>query len=213
MQDSINSFIEIIGGTQTAGLIITLVIALAAIGAFVFNGVTNRKLEKSNRLTAERERVDRALEFIERFDDKRYMRLLSRKYRDYPKTITEIEAKGKLDKKTNFLSLFTEAEDEINYFLFFLDTVAILYHKEKLDEEIFKAKLEDYFLSFYLNFKLEISKIVENIKLSDKTFYYYKNYLLLVKELLELKIKRNSREKEDILIQDLKDCKELLKKD
>ena len=121
MQNSINNFIEIIGGTQIAGLTITIVIALAAVGAFIFNGVNNRKLEKSNRLTAEMERVDRALEFIERFDDKRYMRLLSRKYRDYPKTITEIEAKEKLDKKTNFLSLFTEAEDEINYFLFFLE--------------------------------------------------------------------------------------------
>ena len=212
MVDYINNFIETIGGTQVAGLIITIIIAFAAVGAFIFNGINNRNMEKSNRLTAEREKVDRALEFIERFDDKRYMRLLSRKYRDYPKTITEIEAKGKLNKKTNFLSLFTEAEDEINYFLFFLDTVAILYHKEKLDKEIFKAKLEDYFLSFFLNFKLEISKIVANIKLSDKTFYYYKNYLMLVKELLELKIKISSPEKEEVLVQDLKDCRELLEK-
>jgi hypothetical protein len=141
------------------------------------------------------------------------MRLLTRKYRDYPKTITEVDAKGKLDRNTNFLSTFTEAEDEINYFLFFLDTVAILYHKEKLDEEIFKAKLEDYFLSFYYNFKPEISKIVEDIKLSDKTFYYYKNYLLLVEELLELKIRISPREKEKTLVQEIKDCRKLLQKD
>ncbi len=213
MLDYLNSLIESINAAQIASLITTMVIAFAAVGAFVFNGINNLKLERSNRLSAERERVDRALEFIERFDDKRYMRLLSRKYRDYPKTITEVDAKGKLDRNTNFLSTFTEAEDEINYFLFFLDTVAILYHKEKLDEEIFKAKLEDYFLSFYHNFKPEISKIVEDIKLSDKTFYYYKNYLLLVGELLELKIRISPREKEKILVQEIKDCRKLLQKD
>ncbi len=213
MLDYLNSLIESINAAQIASLITTMVIAFAAVGAFVFNGINNLKLERSNRLSAERERVDRALEFIERFDDKRYMRLLSRKYRDYPKTITEVDAKGKLDRNTNFLSTFTEAEDEINYFLFFLDTVAILYHKEKIDEEIFKAKLEDYFLSFYHNFKPEISKIVEDIKLSDKTFYYYKNYLLLVGELLELKIGISPREKEKILVQEIKDCRKLLQKD
>ncbi len=213
MLDYLNSLIESINAAQIASLITTMVIAFAAVGAFVFNGINNLKLERSNRLSAERERVDRALEFIERFDDKRYMRLLSRKYRDYPKTITEVDAKGKLDRNTNFLSTFTEAEDEINYFLFFLDTVAILYHKEKIDEEIFKAKLEDYFLSFYHNFKPEISKIVEDIKLSDKTFYYYKNYLLLVGELLELKIRISPREKEKILVREIKDCRKLLQKD
>ena len=213
MLDYLNSLIESVDAAQIASLITTMVIAFAAVGAFVFNGINNLKLERSNRLSAERERLDRALEFIERFDDKRYMRLLSRKYRDYPKTITGVDAKGKLDKTTNFLSTFTEAEDEINYFLFFLDTVAILYHKNKLDEEIFKAKLEDYFLSFYYNFKPEISKIVEDIKLSDKIFYYYKNYLLLVEELLELKIRISPREKEKILVQEIKDCRELLQKD
>ncbi len=213
MLDYLNNLIESIDSAQITSLATTMVIAFAAVGAFIFNGINNLKLEKSNRLSAERERVDRALEFIERFDDKRYMRLLSKKYRDYPKTITEVDAKRKLDKNTNFLSTFTEAEDEINYFLFFLDTVALLYHKEKLDEEIFKAKLEDYFLSFYHNFKPEISKTVEDIKLSDKTFYYYKNYLLLVEELLELKIRMSSHEKGKILVEEIKDCRKLLQKD
>ena len=90
MSDFFNSFINTVGGTQIAGLIITSVIALSAIGAFIFNGINNSKLEKSNRLTVERERVDRALDFIESFDEKRYMMLLSKKFMEYPKTITEL---------------------------------------------------------------------------------------------------------------------------
>jgi len=209
MADFFNNLINTIGGTQIAGLIITSVIALSAIGAFIFNGINNSKLEKSNRLTAEREKVDRALEFIERFDEKRYMRLLSKKFREYPKTITELKSQDKFDGKVNFLNAFTEAQDEIHYFLFFFDTIAILYGKNKIDKEMFDSKLQDYFLSFYLNFDEEISKIITEIKNSDKTFYYYNHYLKLINDLLEKKIK-NDPEKGESFSKELISCKQLL---
>ena len=204
-----NNLINTIGGTQIAGLIITSIIALSAIGAFVFNGISNNKLERSNRLTAEKERVDRALEFIERFDEKRYMRLLSKKFREYPKTITELKSQDKFDGEVNFLNAFTEAQDEIHYFLFFFDTIAILYGKNKIDKEMFDSKLQDYFLSFFLNFDEEISRIITEIKNSDKTFYYYNHYLRLINDLLERKIKNGSG-KRDTLLQELNSCKRLL---
>ena len=212
MVDFFNNLINAIGGTQIAGLIITSIIAFSAIGAFIFNGINNSKLEKSNRLTAEKERVDRALEFIERFDEKRYMRLLSKKFREYPKTITELKSQDKFDGEINFLSTFSEAQDEIHYFLFFFDTVAILYSKNRIDKEMFDSKLQDYFLSFYLNFDEEISRIIKEIKSSDRTFYYYNQYLKVVNDLLEKKIK-NDPEKKDDLLKELNLCKQLLKED
>ena len=183
-----------------------------AIGAFIFNGINNNKLEKSNRLTAEKERVDRALEFIERFDEKRYMRLLAKKFREYPKTITELKSQDKFNGEVNFLSAFTEAQDEIHYFLFFFDTIAILYSKNKIDKEMFDSKLQDYFLSFYLNFDEEIFRIITEIKSSDKTFYYYTHYLEMTYDLLEIKIKKDP-EKKETLLKELNSCKQLLKKD
>ena len=212
MVDFFNNLINAIGGTQIAGLVITSIIALSAIGAFIFNGINNSKLEKSNRLTAEKERVDRALEFIERFDEKRYMRLLSKKFREYPKTITELKSQDKFDGEINFLSTFSEAQDEIHYFLFFFDTVAILYSKNRIDKEMFDSKLQDYFLSFYLNFDEEISRIIKEIKSSDRTFYYYNQYLKVVNDLLEKKIKNDPGKKDDLL-KELNLCKQLLKKD
>lgn len=209
MAEFFNNLLSVVGGTQIAGLIITSIIALAAIGAFVFNGISNNKLEKSNRLTAEKERVDRALEFIERFDEKRYMRLLAKKFREYPKTITELKSQDKFDGEVNFLSAFAEAQDEIHYFLFFFDTIAILYGKNKIDKEMFSSKLQDYFLSFYLNFDEEIFRIITEIKSSDKTFYYYNNYLRLINDLLERKIKKDP-EKKETLLKELNLCRELL---
>ena len=212
MADFFNNLISTVGGTQIAGIIITSIIALSAIGAFIFNGINNNKLEKSNRLTAEKERVDRALEFIERFDEKRYMRLLAKKFREYPKTITELKSQDKFNGEVNFLSAFTEAQDEIHHFLFFFDTIAILYGKNKIDKEMFDSKLQDYFLSFYLNFDEEIFRIITEIKSSDKTFYYYTHYLEMTYDLLEIKIKKDP-EKKETLLKELNSCKQLLKKD
>ena len=212
MADFFNNLISTVGGTQIAGIIITSIIALSAIGAFIFNGINNNKLEKSNRLTAEKERVDRALEFIERFDEKRYMRLLAKKFREYPKTITELKSQDKFNGEVNFLSAFTEAQDEIHYFLFFFDTIAILYSKNKIDKEMFDSKLQDYFLSFYLNFDEEIFRIITEIKSSDKTFYYYNHYLKIIYDLLERKIEKDP-EKKETLLEELNSCKQLLEQE
>jgi len=209
MAEFFNNLINNMGGTQVAGLIITSVIALSAIGAFIFNGINNNKLERSNRLTSEKEKVDRALDFIERFDEKRYMRLLSKKFREYPKTITELKTQDKLDGDVNFLSTFSEAQDEIHYFLFFFDTVAILYGKDKIDMDMFDSKLQDYFLSFFLNFDEEIYRIISDIKTSDKTFYYYSHYLNQVNKLLQKKVKNDPDKKQDFL-KELDTCKMLL---
>ena len=210
MAEFFTSLIENMGGTQIVGMVMTSIIAFAAVGAFIFNGLNNRKIERSNRITADKEKVDRALEFIERFDEKRYMRLLAKKYNEYPKTITELKSKGKLDKKVNFLSTFTEAQDEIHYFLFLMDTIAILFNKNKIDKDMFRSKLGDYFISFYLNFKEEIFDIIEGIKESDKTFYYYRNYLELIIEILEKRIRKDPTKRDEYDIE-IKNCRALLK--
>jgi len=212
MAELLNSLINNIGGTQIAGIIMTSIIAFAAVGAFIFNGINNRKLEKSNRINAEKEKLDRALDFIERFDEKRYMRLLAKKFREYPKTVTELKSKDKLEGQENFLSTFSEAQDEIHYFLFFFDTIAILYNKDKIDSDMFDSKLQDYFLSFYLNFDDEIYRIISEIKYSDKTFYYYNHYLKLIEELLNRKIKVDPDKKES-LGKELDVCKRLLEEE
>ena len=211
MADFFTDLINTIGGAQIAGLVMTSIIAMAAIGAFVFNGINNRKLEKSYRLTAEKERVDRALEFIERFDEKRYMRLLAKKFREYPKTVTELKSQDKVDGEENFLSIFSEATDEIHYFLFFFDTLAILKNKNRIDRDMFESKLQDYFLSFYLNFDEEIYRIITEIKSSDETFYYYNHYLKMVGELLERKVKADPDKKESFA-KELETCRKLMGK-
>jgi len=212
MAELFTSIIDNIGGTQILGMIMTSIIAFAAVGAFIFNGINNRKLEKSNRITADKEKVDRALEFIERFDEKRYMRLLSKKFREYPKTVTELKSKDKLEGEENFLSTFSEAQDEIHYFLFFFDTVAILYNKDKIDKDMFESKLQDYFMSFYLNFDEEIYRIISEIKSSDRTFYYYNYYLRLIEELLKRKVKADPGKK-DSLAREMDVCKRLLEEE
>jgi len=212
MAELFTSIIDNIGGTQIVGMIMTSIIAFAAVGAFIFNGINNRKLEKSNRITADKEKVDRALEFIERFDEKRYMRLLSKKFREYPKTVTELKSKDKLEGEENFLSTFSEAQDEIHYFLFFFDTVAILYNKDKIDKDMFESKLQDYFMSFYLNFDEEIYRIISEIKSSDRTFYYYNYYLRLIEELLKRKVKADPGKK-DSLAREMDVCKRLLEEE
>jgi hypothetical protein len=74
---------------------------------------------------------------------------------------------------------------------------------------MFDTKLQDYFLSFYLNFDEEIYRIITEIKTSDKTFYYYTHYLELINDLLEKKIKSDPEKKEGLL-KELNTCKKLL---
>ena len=140
------------------------------------------------------------------------MRLLSKKFREYPKTITELKSQDKVNGDANFLSTFAEAQDEIHYFLFFFDTVAILYGKGKIDRDMFDSKLQDYFLSFYLNFDEEIYRIISDIKKSDTTFYYYSHYLKQVKKLLQKKVK-NVPDKEQNFSKELETCKKLLEEE
>ena len=77
---------------------------------------------------------------------------------------------------------------------------------------MFDSKLQDYFLSFYVNFDEEIYRIITEIKTSDKTFYYYNQYLKLTNELLEKKIK-NDPDKKKSFYKELDSCRKLLEAD
>ncbi|MHB8278442.1 MAG: hypothetical protein ACYDIA_12420 [Candidatus Humimicrobiaceae bacterium] len=119
-----------------------------------YAGETRRLVNKtndSNILTKEKEKKDRALSFLEKFELERFFKLQHLRFVDYPKMLTDIDNqinyikqdfnfnadtnnryKGlEAERNKSLLEAFPDAKVEINYFLEYFDTVSIFYNKDE----------------------------------------------------------------------------------
>ena len=215
--------------SENSGFAIFLELLIALITAGIFFGIyfltkkyakstrdlaeeTKRSVkisEESIRLTKEKERIDRTLNFINEFDKEKFNNLFQQKYH----------------KITKHRELDRSYKKDIIPILSFLDTIALFYLKGKLDEDIFNAKFEGHFLNFFSNFRNDKSVLAKDKKTEIYTFYGYVYFLRLMKEILEKKIKYDPNIKidvlgidpkismKDILITNLEECKKLLKRE
>jgi len=185
----LNWFNFIVGGKDNA---IILASFLSFVATLILVIVTNKyvKLTKNIaadnnkylKITEDKEKIDRTLDYISKFDLKRFMDLTNKMLHDYPRS------NYRQDPKKDFYTLFPETMQEVEYFINYFDTIAILYFKNKFDTELFEIKIEPYFFNFSINFENKIIDRIKNLKAFDvKIFYWYRNLLNLILNILEKK--------------------------
>ncbi len=226
-------------------LIASVVLVIVYVGIYRitkrYTKATNELAESSAesiRVTKEKENLERTLGFLKNIDHEKYSDIIQRYITgksNLQNGLKDIEAeessdykkiKNNLEERLNNYYLYNEFHKEFNElkeFLHLLDTISIFRVKGKLDEEVFKAKIEGYFLSVILHFTEDIKKIIkDNYNKSETISDNYNHFVIVlnqaVKEkiyLFEEKIKKGDL-KEDSIIYDelkikLKDCDYLLK--
>jgi len=159
------------------------------------------KTSESLGLTRKKEKRDRTLDFLEKFNVERYYKLRRLKFEDFPMKLldlrTEIEKMERepsFNAKTNkrhkilinklnnfdFLEKFPNARFDINYFLNFFDIISIFYNKNNLDKDIFFSKISRLFIDFFLNFSDEIIQITKSPINFEDLYESYNNYLYVI---------------------------------
>lgn len=164
-----------------------------------------KKTSESVNITKEKEKIDRTLKYIENFDMDRFKKLIYKKIHDYPKEIARI------NRKKDFYSLFPEYMEEIEYYINYFDTIAILYFKNKLDKELFDIKISPFLFNFANNYNTEIIKRVKDTKSFDvNIFYWFKNLINLIIEIYDKKIALDTSGWKIHFIKDLEEYKKLV---
>ena len=169
--------------------------------------ISDRTLE-SVEITKEKEKIDRTLRLIEKFDSEKFHSLqdklgLSTLDRYILPTDQIIRSFVVASKDPNF-------RKDIAYFINYFDTVAIFYLEDKLDKKLFDSKISEKLISFVFNYRDEIKKIVKgNKKNVEAVLYWQQNFLKLILEVINEKIQIDS-ELKNYLINCYKFYQELL---
>ncbi len=175
---------------------LTFFIAFFTFGALIWYAWETRKMSKktgeSVEITKDKERTDRVLDIIESFNEKRFENLLNIK--DEYTSNLYILTKDITHINKQFSKDFPEVLKEIKYFINYFDTVALLKYENKLNEKIFREKLEDLLLIFISAFEIQIKECgsySKNLIPKMKHKYFFK----LCIEILEKNINRNFKDK------------------
>jgi hypothetical protein len=173
---------NIVGGPDNALIISsilsflsTLVLALITIGYVVLTKKISAETTKSVKLTEEKEKIDRTLKLIDKFDVVKYINLL-----------LERNKYLQLEQDKDFSDEYLEAYKIFIEFMDYFDEVAILYLKDKLDDEIFNNKIVPSFVAFVRILKEVIFKDIKKRKEKADIgiSYYYQNFINLALKIL-----------------------------
>lgn len=165
------------------GFLMVILTAITAIVLILYTTSTWRMSKSTNRsvkvaeesieITKEKERINRTLNLIEKFNVSKMDELWHKKYYH-----------GQSGDK-----ILGEVIPFLNYF----DTVALLYLREKLDKDLFESKLREYFLTFSSTFNSEISHLLDPKKYLDSDAYRYYYYVEYLKKFMDKNLKRAKR--------------------
>ncbi len=178
--------------------ITAIVLILYTTSTWKMSKSTNKSVkvaEKSIRLTKDKEKIDRTLKLIDKFDSGKFFLLqdklgLTSKLRFILPIEQIVSALVAMTKDPNF-------RKDIAYFINYFDTVAVFYFEGKIDRKLFKVKLDDKFISFIFNYREEIKKIFEgNKKDVENVLYWQQSFLRLAVEILDEKRKIDSNLKD-----------------
>ena len=125
------------------------------------------KTSKSVEITKEKEKIDRALDYTDKFDYKRLMDLRRLKAKEKGKDIRN----------------FSKGLSNLYYLIRYFDKSAILYFNEKINEEIFEGYIEPMLINFACGFKNEICNELKELK-EGKGVYWYINFARLADKVL-----------------------------
>ncbi len=145
----------------------TVIVALTAVGAFIFNMISVKRMESSINITKEKEKTDRALDYTDKFDHKRLMDLRRLKAKEKGKDIRD----------------FSEGLSNLYYLIRYFDKLAILYFNGKINEVIFESHIEPMLINFAYGFKNEIYNELKELK-GGKGYYWYINFARLADKVL-----------------------------
>lgn len=203
--ERLNNNIDPIMTRDIITMVSTSVVAFAAFVVIIINIIQTTKLNESIRITKEKEKRNRTLSFIEKFELKRFLELRKLLYMNYPRKISDIDnniafvkQEIKFNPETNniykglvtqrersFLKTYPHVGDEINYFLEYFDTISIFYNENNLDNNIFNLKLKPYFIGFLIDFQSEIVVITHSLLDIKSPFNFYNNYFTCVEKIAE----------------------------
>jgi len=145
----------------------TVVVALTAVGVLITNMISIKRMESSINITKEKEKIDRALDYTDKFDYKRLMDLVRLKAKEKNKDIRSLP----------------EGLSNLYYLIRYFDKLAILYFNGKINEEIFECHIEPMLINFAYLFKNEIYNELEELK-GGKGYYWYINFAKLADKVL-----------------------------
>ena len=171
--------------------ITTLLLVMVTIKYVCLTRSISDRTWESVEITKEKEKIDRTLRLIEKFDSERFLSLqdklgLTTLYRFILPTDQILRSLVVASKDPNF-------RKDIAYFINYFDTVAIFYLEDKLDKKLFDSKISEKLISFIFNYREEIRKIVEgNKKDVEVVLYWQQNFLKLTLEVLYEKIQIDS---------------------
>ncbi len=145
----------------------TVVLALTAIGVFIFNGINIRRMRISIEITKDKERIDRALDYADKFDYKKLMDL----------------SRLKTKEKNKDIRSSPKGLSNLYYLIRYFDKLAILYFNGKINEEIFEGHIEPMLVNFAYWFKNEIYNELKELK-AGKGYYWFINFAKLADKVL-----------------------------
>lgn len=166
--------------------ITAIILILYTTSTWKMSKSTNKSVkvaEKSIRLTKDKEKIDRTLEYIEKFDLVRYSKLW-RKKEDYQNKAKQLGLK----ENCTITDVYPDAAVEMKFFLHYFDTIATLYYQKEFNKGIFEWKIELYFKDFICTFQEEILNNISNFQISycvERGFYFFENFLDLCIKILE----------------------------
>ncbi len=156
-------------------VILTMITAIALIlytsSTWKMSRTTNKSVmvaEKSIRITKEKERIDRTIDFIDRFQRKGYKESISGSISFLSQKSGELHEEGlRLDPIRDF-----EVNWRMNNILLFFNLLAYLIKEDKVDYYIIKDYLGEELVDFTWNHQSEIEQLIKY----NKHYNRHRNY-------------------------------------
>lgn len=193
MKDFLNYLVNYFGGDPQTEIFFTIVLASVALLAFIFNIINLIKFGSSIRLTEEKAKIDTTFILIDKFDSKRFYQIQDKLNLPLNERFSIIKDPSIIEDYKKRLNTL-EIKEEINYFIGYFDTVAVLYFNNKLNEELFYFELGERMVSLIVNFPDQIIELVKGDKKEvENILYWRQNFLKLAIKLMREKMRKESK--------------------
>lgn len=162
----------------------TFFITFLTFAALIWYAWETRRLvtrtTESLTITKEKEKVDRALEFIDRYVRKGFKRSIAESIDYLSEKYSELYNEGmELDVYKDF-----EVNQEFNRILIFYNLIAYLIEKGKIEYDIIKDYFGEDLVTFAFDFDIQIKQLI-SLNTALKLKRNYKNYFALCIKLEE----------------------------
>ena len=130
---------------------------------------------------------------IDKFDSKRFYQIQDKLDLPLNERFSIIKDPSVIEEYKEILNTF-EIKEEINHFIGYFDTVAVLYFNNRLNEELFYFELGERMVSLIVNFPDQIIELFKvNKKEVENILYWRQNFLKLAIKLMREKMRKESK--------------------